>query len=132
MDSIKPETVAVGPGRLTTKVGQPTRTSIKLPDATRLVRSAWLGMESAPKDGREILVWREDAGCLLARWTAPMDFLTDNELDKLDAESAEQYDWFYADFVQGGRLEGEEAPTHWMPLPAGPNTGSSATPEKNV
>ncbi len=82
----------------------------------------WQNIKSAPKDGTEILGWREDAGIMLIRYTAPIDFLTESELDILDEQSAESYDWFYADFVAGGRLDGNEAPTHWMPLPKEPST----------
>jgi len=81
----------------------------------------WREIETAPKDGTEILVWREDCGILLARWDVPENFLTESECEKMGAESAEQYDWFYADFVEGGRLDGSEIPTHWMPLPFMPN-----------
>lgn len=69
---------------------------------------------SAPLNGTEILVWREDAGWLLARWIAPCDFLHERELENI--KDAEEADWFYADFLSGGRLDGG-APTHWMPLP---------------
>ena len=84
---------------------------------------AWLPIATAPRDGKEVLAWRDDAGCLLVRWTAPIHFMTTEELDAIVTgadEWQEQEDWFYADFIQGGRLDGSEAPTHWMPLPAGP------------
>lgn len=76
-----------------------------------------MGIESAPKDGTEILVYREDAGWILARWIAPCDFLNERELEKIKDE--EEQDWFYADFIAGGRLN-DGAPTHWMPLPDSP------------
>jgi len=81
----------------------------------------WKPIETAPKDGTEILVWRSDCGILLARWDAPENFLSDRECEEL-GESAEQYDWLYADFVAGGRMEGSEVPTHWQPLPDEPNS----------
>ena len=83
----------------------------------------WQPIETAPKDGSEVLVWRADCGILLARWTAPIEFMTTAELE---AESdgnddwMEEPDWFCADFVSGSRLDGMEAPTHWRPLPATP------------
>lgn len=80
----------------------------------------WLDIESAPKDGSEILGWRADSGVLLIRWSSAAEFLTDAELDKWDEEAASQEDWFYADFVAGDRLEGDCLPTHWQPLPAPP------------
>jgi hypothetical protein len=90
----------------------------------------WQPIETAPKDGTEILAWREDCGVLLVRWIAPINFLTEREIEKAVSEGyredgsedewVEQQDWFYADFVAGGRLEGFEVPTHWMPLPPPP------------
>lgn len=88
---------------------------------------AWLPIESAPRDGTEILGWRKDCGILMVRWDAPENFMTDRECEEI-GESASVYDWLYADFVEGGRLEGQEAPTHWMPLPQEPNKGSSVPP----
>ena len=82
--------------------------------------SDWRPIETAPKDGTEILGWRDDAGVLLIRYMAPVDFLIDSEMEGLDEDSANQSDWFYADFIAGGRLEGDEAPTHWIPLPNPP------------
>lgn len=79
----------------------------------------WLPIETAPKDGTEILGYREDCGILLIRWDAPINFLSEREYEGL-GDSAEQEDWFCADFVAGSRLEGTEVPTHWMPLPEEP------------
>ena len=84
---------------------------------------AWLPIATAPRDGTEVLGWREDAGCMLMHWTAPIHFMTTDELEATvtgEDDWQEQEDWFYADFREGGRLDGSEAPTHWMPLPAGP------------
>ena len=81
-------------------------------------------MDTAPKDGTEILIWREDCGILLARWDAPENFLSEVECEEL-GESAEEEDWFYADFIAGGRLDGCEYPQLWMPLPDEPNTEDS-------
>jgi len=80
----------------------------------------WQKIETAPKDGTEILGWRDDCGVLLIRWTALMYFCTERECEELDEETIEAEDWFCADFVAGSRLEGKESPTHWMPLPEAP------------
>ena len=82
----------------------------------------WMPIDAAPKDGQAILGWRDDCGCLLIRWTSVAEFLTDAEIEEAGYNEASTFkeDWFYADFVQGGRLEYSEAPTHWMPLPDGP------------
>lgn len=79
----------------------------------------WQPIETAPKDGTEILGRRKGCGVLLVRWDAPENFLTEDECKEL-GETAEAYDWMCADFVQGGRLEGDEIPTRWMPLPPEP------------
>ena len=82
----------------------------------------WQPIETAPKDGTEMLGFREDCGILLMRWISPADFLTDRELESVDEEAAYGEDWFYADFIAGGRMEGDESPSHWMPLPSPPTT----------
>ena len=81
--------------------------------------SAWKPIESAPRDGTEVLAWREDCGVMLARYCAPIDFMPEDECERI-GDSAEQQDWFYADFRHGGRMQGDEVPTHWMPLPTYP------------
>ena len=85
-------------------------------------QSQWEGIESAPKDGTEVWGWREDCGTMIIRWTSCDAFLTDSEIEAncMDEDELFHEDWFYADFTQGGRLEGSEAPTKWMPLPEPP------------
>ena len=84
--------------------------------------SKWQKIETAPKDGSEILGWREDCDCMIVRYTALTEFLTDREMENSDYDEDTLHDlcWFYADFVYGGRLEGDLIPTHWMPLPSPP------------
>lgn len=78
-------------------------------------------IETAPKDGSEILVWREDCGWLIASYTSLDAFpMTQSELDELDEETLFQKDWF-TQFGQH-RLEGSEVPTHWMTLPDAPES----------
>lgn len=86
-------------------------------------------IESAPKDGTEILIWREDSGWLLSRWIAPCDFLHERELENM--KDADEPDWFYSDFVCGGRLDGGD-PTHWMPLPDAVGKHSPTEVEKKA
>jgi len=86
----------------------------------------WRPIETAPRDGAEILGWREDSGVMLVRFVALIDLIPHLELDEpgICGETLEAPDWFYADFVDGGRLEGDEIPTHWVPLPEGMNGGN--------
>jgi len=88
--------------------------------------SEWMDISSAPKDGTEILAYRDNAGVFLVRWDAPENFMTEDECVKL-GDSAEFYSWIFADFIQGDRCEGDQTPTHWMSLPAPPRI---STPTK--
>ena len=85
--------------------------------------SAVQGIETAPKDGTEILAWRGDCGWFMARWTCAAELLTDAEQEELDEESLFAEDWFGADFVAGFRADGSEAPTHWLPMPPDVDAG---------
>ena len=80
----------------------------------------WRTMESAPRDGVEILGWREDCGMLMVRYGSADDYLTEGELLCWSEEDALKKDWWGADFGCGNcRLEGDLAPTQWC-LPAAP------------
>lgn len=87
--------------------------------------SEWRSIETAPRDGTEVLGWRRDCGIILMRYSAPIDFLSENELEDMDEESAEAPDWMAADFISGSRMDGSETPTHWMPLPDPPEMKES-------
>ena len=78
----------------------------------------WQPISTAPMDGTTILAWRDDYDVVMMRYCAPCDFLNDSEMD--DEIDPFYNDWFYADFVHGGRVN--DAPTHWMPLPPPPTT----------
>lgn len=67
--------------------------------------TAWRSADSAPKDGTQIVVWREDAGVLIAHFVAPSE-VTESD----DDEPA----WWTID---GDELA-TDAFTHWMYLPA--------------
>ncbi|WPQ34333.1 hypothetical protein [Achromobacter xylosoxidans] len=82
--------------------------------------AGWLPIESAPKDGTEILAWREDCGQFIASYTSADAFpLTQAELDAYDEATLFAKDWF-TQWPQALRLEGSEIPTKWQPLPADP------------
>lgn len=82
--------------------------------------AGWLPIESAPKDGTEILAWREDCGQFIARYTSADAFpMTQAELDTYDEATLFAKDWF-TQWPQAIRLEGSEIPTLWQPMPADP------------
>ena len=85
----------------------------------------WKPIKTAPKDGTEIFGWRDDCGVLLIRWDCPAEMLTEQECEGLDEESLWSYGWMYADFIQGGLLEGDEVPTLWQPIMDGPNANGN-------
>lgn len=87
----------------------------------------WQDISTAPKDGTEILAYSEHGctGTMLVRHIAMCDFLTERELEAMSRagmsdNDLDEPDWFFADFVQGGRIEPDCYPTRWMPLPAPP------------
>jgi len=85
----------------------------------------WRPIETAPKDGTEILAWRDDCGQFIASYTSPSAFpLTQAELDQTDEETLFAEDWF-TQWPQALRLEGSECPTAWMPLPPAPPQGET-------
>lgn len=80
----------------------------------------WKPIESAPKDGTEILAWRSDCGQFIASYTSADAFpMTQDELDAWDEETLFAKDWF-TQWPDATRLEGSEVPTLWQPLPADP------------
>jgi len=80
------------------------------PTPTTAINSEdWQDISTAPHH-TNILVWREDAG---EPWIAEFTSL-DRYMDDGDPDDVA---WFSA----YGRHEGEEAPTKWMPIPAGPS-----------
>lgn len=84
------------------------------------LRQSWQPIETAPKDGTEVLCWREDCGQFIASYTSPDAFpLTQAEIDQLGEEALFMRDWF-TQWPQSIRLDGSETPTHWMPLLAPP------------
>ena len=78
---------------------------------------SWMPIDDDAKSADQIIACRADSGAFLARWIAPLDFLTEREVEEadLDLKDIEEPDWFYADFVQGGRVT-DGVPTHYKPL----------------
>jgi hypothetical protein len=68
--------------------------------------SEWQPIETALKDGTEILVWDENFGIRRVQWT---EFFSGGGF----------WDTGYASEVDGDPIDANEA-THWMPLPDPP------------
>ena len=84
-------------------------------------RDGWQPIETAPKDGTEILLWREDCGQFIGAYTSYDAYASERECEELDEASLFQKDWFGAGIPWGmERMEGSDVPTHWMPLPPPP------------
>ena len=84
----------------------------------------WMPIETAPRDGTEILAWRDDCGAFMAKWTCVNELRTtsDKDRDEYDEETLFSEDWFGGDSEGNFRADGSEAPTQWQPLPAPPET----------
>jgi len=89
--------------------------------------SEWQPIETAPKDGTEILAYSEQGctGTMLIRWCALIDFISEKDAERMAGRGATEdelvsNDWFYADFVHGDRLSSDCYPSHWQPLPEPP------------
>lgn len=74
--------------------------------------SPWQPFATAPEDGTEIIVWREDSGVFTAKF-----YSADSVFDDVDlAENC----WF-----AGGEDLTFHLPTLWMPLPPEPTEDES-------
>lgn len=74
--------------------------------------SEWQPIETAPRDGTEILGFRPDQGVFIFRWAETSDF------DSTDPGEEWSEDWWHDLW---GWMEGDLQPTHWMPLPPPPS-----------
>lgn len=103
-----------------------------LKQAIAALTPQWQPIETAPKDGTPIIGFSPGVGCpILIRWAAPQDFMTTSECERYmdgcadhEVDEGEEWletpEWWAADFNAGDMLSDDCQPTHWMPLPAGP------------
>ena len=85
---------------------------------------AWLPIETAPMTGRQVILFYRNrdnkARTVMARW------LTDEAAEEIDEDNAGlEGGWYecidnWGDYTDVAIHEGE--PSHWMPLPAPPQT----------
>lgn len=76
--------------------------------------SEWQPIETAPKDGGDLLLWQPGAECsiVVGRWQS-----------FTDADTGEQSSWWApADSLISDVCGSLEDVSHWMPLPSPPQT----------
>lgn len=83
--------------------------------------NAWQPIGTCPKHV-DVLFFHGLNGVIAGRLTDADSFMTDKERDELEASDEERYGIDAFGFGHWGidRMEGSEAPSHWMPLPSGP------------
>lgn len=81
----------------------------------------WHPIETAPKDGTEVLAYREDADVFITQYGACDIFpMTEAEIEKIDEDSYWQENWWTNTPDGAFRLEGDLVPTRWQPVPQPP------------
>jgi hypothetical protein len=89
--------------------------------ASRTSLPTWQPMDTCPKHV-DVLFFQERNGVIPGRLTDADSFMTDKERDEWDGGEEAQFRIDAFGFGHWGvdRMEGSEAPTHWMPCPEGP------------
>lgn len=78
--------------------------------------TGWLSIETAPRDGTNILVWADGYS-----WPEVVRYVKYEDPD-IEEETGEPGYWRYSDDVFADILQIEDGEfTHWMPLPAPPS-----------
>lgn len=102
--------------------------------AAAMEREEWIPVgERLPPEHTDVLVWRKDAGVFMAAYTSCDAFMSEEEIERhhLTDDDLFSMDWFSHSLMQGNRMEGSEAPTHWR-LPFPPVSDSMAQKEGAV
>lgn len=86
--------------------------------ASREALTTWQPMASCPKHV-DVLFFNERNGVIPGRLTDADSFMTDKERDEWDGGEEAQFRIDAFGFGHWGvdRMDGSEAPTHWMPYP---------------
>jgi hypothetical protein len=84
--------------------------------------SEWQPIETAPKDGTEIIVGNDQATVWITRgsWWSDGEHWATQGYDK--QEEAAGW-WSYANSVGQDKLNDYRQPTHWLPMPTPPQKG---------
>ena len=90
-------------------------------DKVRSTFGQWQPIETAPKNGDELIGFRPDQGVFVSRW-ATMEEVIDKDAngDPIDDFDPDYETWWHDHW---GWMEDELSPTHWMPLPPPPKGG---------
>ena len=81
----------------------------------------WQPIETAPKNGDELIGYRPDQGVFVFRWALMEEIVAkDMHGDPIEDYDEDQADWWHD---RWGWMEDDLVPTHWMPLPPAPKTG---------
>lgn len=88
---------------------------------SRAALPTWQPLESCPKHV-DVLFFNQRNGVIAGRLTDADSFMTDKERDEWDGGEGAQFSIDAFGFGHWGvdRMEGTEAPTHWMPYPETP------------
>jgi len=83
----------------------------------------WQMIETAPKDGRLLIVGWDSASVWIVRaawWRSPED-VEQMRACGSDASADDVGWWSYIHSVTQEKLEGSSEPTHWLAMPPAPN-----------
>jgi hypothetical protein len=94
----------------------------------------WQLIDTAPKDGTRVLGYDAANGRVDIVWYGTCELLplTQREIDEIGEEAYFLPDWWQNCTDGAWRLERENTPTHWMPLPGPPSPfhNSENNPER--
>jgi hypothetical protein len=83
-------------------------------------RMEWQPIETAPHDGREVLVYVNVADTPIIRNAAWCDGVLWQEQGSSSQEEAQGW-WYYVNSVSQDKMDGVLEPTNWMPRPKLPS-----------
>ncbi len=86
--------------------------------ADALEAMLWKPVDDEARNGESVWLYCPDIGePVLARYCYPEEFMNEKEMEQHGIDENEDKDWFYADFLHGGRFEFDIASYMQTPLP---------------